>query len=245
MSTSGKVAIITGASRGIGKEMARRLGSMGLNVLLNASSAELIEQNAAQIVAAGGRAISVRGDVSKAGDFETLFDEAERAFGGVDILINNAGMMVNMPIGEFDDETADKMIAVNVRGVLNGCRLASNRLRDNGHIINISTSVIGMSPAGYGIYCATKAAVEAITRSLSKELGKRGVRVNAIAPGPTDTELLTNANSEDRLKMFISMTPLGRLGKAEDIAEAVALLVDERAGWINGQSIRVNGGIVA
>jgi 3-oxoacyl-[acyl-carrier protein] reductase len=245
MNPNGKVVIVTGSSRGIGKEIAKALAAQGASVVLNASSSELIERNVAEIVAAGGKAIAVTADVSKEEDFACIFEEAEKVFGGVDALVNNAGLMSNMPIADLDLAAADKMFAVNVRGVLNGSKLAANRLRDNGSIINISTSVLGMSPPGYGVYCATKAAVEAITRSLSKELGKRGIRVNAVAPGPTDTELLTNANSEDRLKMFVSMTPLGRLGKAPDIANVVAFLLTDAAAWVNGQSIRVNGGMVA
>jgi 3-oxoacyl-[acyl-carrier protein] reductase len=245
MSVSGKTVIITGASRGIGKEMALRLGAAGMNVVLNASGAELIARNAEEIVAAGGKAIAVQADVSREAEFARVFDAAEAAFGGVDALVNNAGLMINMPIGQLDLEVADRMLAVNLRGVLIGCKLAANRLRDGGSILNISTSVLGMSPPNYGVYCATKAAVEAITRSLSKELGPRGIRVNAVAPGPVDTELLTNANSVERLKMFAATTPLGRLGTVGDIATVVAFLLGEDAGWINGQSIRVNGGMVA
>ena len=161
------------------------------------------------------------------------------------MLVNNAGQMSSMPIADVDEEMFDRLFAINVRGVFNGCKLAAKRLRDGGRIVNISTSVLGMSPPGYGPYCATKAAVEALTRSLSKEVGQRGIRVNAIAPGPTDTELLSSANSEDRMKMFASMTPLGRLGQAEDIASVVVFLATDAAGWVNGQTVRVNGGMVA
>jgi 3-oxoacyl-[acyl-carrier protein] reductase len=161
------------------------------------------------------------------------------------MLVNNAGQMSPMLIADVDEERFDRLFAINVRGVLNGCKLAAKRLRDGGRIVNISTSVIGMSPAGYGPYCATKAAVEALTRSLCKEVGQRGIRVNAVAPGPTDTELLNSANSEDRMKMYASTTPLARLGQAEDIARVVVFLATDEAGWVNGQTIRVNGGLVA
>ena len=245
-SPENKTAIITGANRGIGAAIALRLAAQGARVVISyQSDTASAEAVAASILAQGGHAILAQGDVSKTADFTRIFDEAEAAFGGVDILVNNAGLMKNMPTADMDEALFDRMFAVNVRGVLNGCKLAANRLRDMGRIVNISTSVIGSSPPGYGAYCATKAAVEALTRSLSKEIGSRGIRVNAVAPGPVDTELLTQANSPERLRMFADMTPLGRLGHVQDFAEVVAFLVTEAAGWIHGQTIRVNGGIVA
>lgn len=246
MSTQNKTVIVTGASRGIGAATARRLATDGLNVVLNYSSnGDNAKSLVAEIEAKSGRAVAVKGDVSRSAEFAAVFDAAEKAFGGVDVLVNNAGLMSNMPIAKLDEDAFDRMFAVNVRGVVNGSKLAANRLRHGGAIINLSTSVIGQSPPGYGSYCASKAAVEAISRSLSKEVGSRGIRVNCVAPGPTDTELLSNANSEDRLKLFVSMTPLGRLGQAQDTADVVAFLVSDDARWINGQTIRVNGGIVA
>jgi 3-oxoacyl-[acyl-carrier protein] reductase len=241
-----KTAIVTGANRGIGAAIAQRLAAQGIRVVINyQSDTTAADAVAARIRAEGGHAILARADVAETAGFTRVFDEAEAAFGGVDILVNNAGMMRNMPTAATDEALFDRMFAINVRGVLNGCKLAANRLRDGGRIVNISTSVIGSSPPGYGAYCATKAAVEALTRSLSKEVGNRGIRVNAVAPGPVDTELLIQANNEERLRMFAEMTPLGRLGHVEDIAEVVAFLVSEAAGWIHGQTIRVNGGIVA
>lgn len=233
-----QTAIVTGASRGIGAAMARKLAKQGLDVVVN----HVTDDDAAlhvvtAIRAAGGRAIAVRGDVSRPEVFEQLFDEAAAAFGGVDVLVNNAGLMNNLPIGSIDALTFDRMFAINVRGVLNGLKLAAQRMRDNGRIVNISTSVVGMSPAGYGSYCASKAAVEALTRSLSEELGPRGIRVNAVAPGPTGTGARIYAND--------GLTPLGRLAELEDIAEVVAFLVSDSSGWINGQSVRVNDGILS
>ena len=242
---SGKTVLITGGSRGIGAAIARQLAGIGMNVVINyASNESAANEVVRSITTAGGVAIAVSGDVSKSDQFAHLFDEAELSFGGVDMLVNNAGQMTPMLIADVDEEKFDRLFAINVRGVLNGCKLAVKRLRDGGRIVNISTSVIGISPPGYGPYCATKAAVEALTRSLSKEVGERGIRVNAVAPGPTDTELLSSANSEDRMKMYASMTPLGRLGQAGDIAGLVVFLATDEAGWINGQTIRVNGGMV-
>ena len=243
---NGKTVLVTGASRGIGAAIAKKLAGIGMNVVINYASNEgAADEVVRSITAAGGVAIAVKGDVSKSDQFAHLFDQAELRFGGLDMLVNNAGQMSSMPIADVDEEKFDRLFAINVRGVLNGCKLAAKRLRDGGRIVNISTSVIGMSPPGYGPYCATKAAVEALTRSLSKEVGQRGIRVNAVAPGPTGTELLSSANSEDRMKMYASMTPLGRLGQAEDIASVVVFLATDEAGWVNGQTIRVNGGLVA
>jgi 3-oxoacyl-[acyl-carrier protein] reductase len=243
---NGKTVLVTGGSRGIGAAIARQLAGIGMNVVINYASDEgAANAVVASITAIGGVANAVKGDVSKSDQFAHLFDQAESRFGGLDMLVNNAGQMRPMLIADVDEERFDRLFAINVRGVLNGCKLAAKRLRDGGRIVNISTSVIGMSPAGYGPYCATKAAVEALTRSLCKEVGQRGIRVNAVAPGPTDTELLNSVNSEDRMKMYASTTPLARLGQADDIARVVVFLATDEAGWVNGQTIRVNGGLVA
>jgi len=243
---NGKTVLVTGGSRGIGAAIARQLAGIGMNVVINYASDEgAANAVVASITAIGGVANAVKGDVSKSDQFAHLFDQAESRFGGLDMLVNNAGQMSPMLIADVDEERFDRLFAINVRGVLNGCKLAAKRLRDGGRIVDISTSVIGMSPAGYGPYCATKAAVEALTRSLCKEVGQRGIRVNAVAPGPTDTELLKSANSEDRMKMYASTTPLARLGQAEEIARVVVFLATDEAGWVNGQTIRVNGGLVA
>jgi 3-oxoacyl-[acyl-carrier protein] reductase len=243
---NGKTVLVAGGSRGIGAAIARQLAGIGMNVVINyLSDEDAANEVVRSISAAGGVAIAVKGDVSKSDQFAHLFDQAELRFGGLDMLVNNAGQMSPVLIADVDEEKFDRLFAINVRGVLNGCKLAAKRLREGGRIVNISTSVIGMSPPGYGPYCATKAAVEALTRSLCKEVGQRGIRVNSVAPGPTDTELLSSANSEDRMKMYASMTPLGRLGQVEDVAGVVAFLAADEAGWVNGQTIRVNGGLVA
>jgi 3-oxoacyl-[acyl-carrier protein] reductase len=240
-----KTVLVTGASRGIGAAIAKQLAAIGMNVVINYASDEGAANEVLASITAAGVAIAVKGDVSKSDEFARLFDQAELHFGGLDMLVNNAGQMSPMPIADVDEEKFDRLFAINVRGVLNGCKLAAKRLRDGGRIVNITTSVIGMSPPGYGPYCASKAAVEALTRSFCKEVGHRGIRVNAVAPGPTDTELLSSANTEERMKMYASTTPLGRLGRAEDIANVVVFLATDEAGWVNGQTIRVNGGMVA
>lgn len=246
MSISSNVAIVTGASRGIGAAIAQRLAKSGHAVIVNyVSNKTEADAVVAVIAEAGGIAHAVQADISKADDFARLFDEAEAKAGPVTLLVNNAGLMSPKRIADVEDEWFDRLFAINVKGTLNGCRIAATRLADGGAIVNLSTSVIGMSPPGYGPYCASKAAVEALTRSLSKELGARKIRVNAVAPGPTDTELLHDANTPERTQSFRDMTPLGRLGEPDDIANVIAFLGSPEASWINGQTIRVNGGIVS
>lgn len=241
-----ETAIVTGASKGIGAAAAYSLAAQGIAVVVNYASDQAAgDKVVSAIRKTGGQAHAVRADVSETRDFERLFEEAEALVGPIGMLVNNAGTMTPKRIEEASDDLFDRMFAINVRGTFNGCRLASTRLVEGGAIVNISTSVIGMSPPGYGLYCATKAAVEALTRSLSKELGERRIRVNAVAPGPTDTGLLTGANSEERLQGYRDATPLGRLGEPDDIAAVIAFLARPEASWINGQTIRVNGGIVA
>lgn len=183
-SGNGKVAIITGAARGIGAATAQRLGRDGVTVVVNYSgSREAAEAVAATIEAAGGRALTAKADVGNATAVRSMFDHAEAEFGGVDVLVNNAGIMKLAPIAGVDDEAFDQQIAVNLKGTFNGLREASRRLRNGGRIVNLSTSVVGTKLETYGVYAATKAAVETLTAILSKELRGRSITVNAIAPG--------------------------------------------------------------
>jgi len=240
-----KVAIVTGASRGIGAAIARRLSDDGFAVVVNyagnaAAAAALVQE----IQAGGGQAIAAQADVSDPKAVQGLFDAAESAYGGVDVLVNNAGVMKLARFAEADDVTFDQVVAINLKGVFNGLREAARRLRDGGRIVNFSSSVVGLYQPTYGIYAATKAAVEAMTHILAKELGARRITVNAIAPGPVATELFLADKSDAALETIKRMNPLGRLGEVEDIAGAVSLLVDPDGGWINGQVVRVNGGVI-
>lgn len=240
----GRGAIVTGASRGIGAAIARRLAAEGFGVTVGfGSDAGAAHSIVAEIRGRGGDAVAVEGDVTREEDVARLFDEAAARFGGLDVLINNAGVMSPMPLAGLDGAAFDRLMAVNVRGVVNGCRQACARLRDGGRIVNLSTSVLAMAPAGYGPYCASKAAVEALTRCLAKELAARSITVNAVAPGPTETDLLTAANGADRLEGYARMTPLGRLGQPDDIAGVAAFLAGPEASWVTGQVIRANGGM--
>ena len=240
-----KVAIVTGASRGIGAAIARRLADDGFAVVVNyAGSAAAAAALVQEIQASDGQAIAVQADVSDPKAVQGLFDAAENAYGGVDVLVNNAGVMKLARFAEADDATFDQVVAINLKGVFNGLREAARRLRDGGRIVNFSSSVIGLYQPTYGIYAATKAAVEAMTHILAKELGARQITVNAIAPGPVATELFLADKSDVALETIKRMNPLGRLGEVEDIAGAVSLLVDPDGGWINGQVVRVNGGVI-
>jgi 3-oxoacyl-[acyl-carrier protein] reductase len=240
-----RVAIVTGASRGIGAAIAQRLAADGHAVIVNfagnAAAAETLVQG---IEAEGGRALAIQADVSDVSAVARMFDAAEAAFGGIDVLVNNAGIMQLAPIAGSDDAMFDRQIAINLKGSFNTLREAARRLRDGGRIVNFSTSVVGLNLESYGVYAATKAAVETLTRILSKELRGRSITVNAVAPGPTATDLFLDGKSPELVERMAKMNPLERLGTPDDIASAVAFLVGPDGGWINGQVLRANGGMI-
>jgi 3-oxoacyl-[acyl-carrier protein] reductase len=243
MSTEIRTAIVTGASKGIGAAIAQRLAADGFGVAINysASAAE-----AASIVAAiekaGGRAKAIRADVADPSAVRALFDQTEAAFGPVDVLVNNAGTLKASLLAEVSDEDYQRQIAVNLTGTFNGLREGARRLRDGGRIINLSTSIVGAYFPTYGVYAATKAAVEAMTHILAKELGARKITVNAVAPGPVATELFLTSRSEELIQRQTKEIPLGRLGQPDDIARVVSFLAGPDGGWVSGQVIRANGG---
>lgn len=240
-----KVAIVTGASRGIGAAVAERLARDGFALAVNyardAASAEALVRG---IEAAGGRALAVQADVADAAAVRRMFDATEAAFGGIDILVNNAGIMALSNIADTSDEDFDRLVAVNLKGTFNALREGAARLRSGGRIVNFSSSVVGLLQPGYAVYAATKAGVEAMTSVLAKELRDRNITVNAIAPGPTATDLFLDGKSPELVDRLAKMAPLERLGQPEDIAAAVAFLTGPDAAWINGQVLRANGGII-
>jgi 3-oxoacyl-[acyl-carrier protein] reductase len=240
-----KVAIVTGASRGIGAAVAERLARDGLAVIVNyAGDTKSAEALVKKIEGLGGRAMAVKADVGDAGAVKDMFDNAETTFGGIDVLINNAGIMKLATLADSDDALFDQQIAINLKGSFNGMREAARRLRSGGRIVNFSTSVVGTKLESYGVYAATKAAVETMTAILSKEMRGRNITVNAVAPGPVATDLFLTGKSQELIDRMAKANPMERLGTPEDIAAVVAFLVGPDGGWINGQVLRANGGLV-
>lgn len=240
-----KVAIVTGASRGIGAAIAQRLARDGFSVVVNyAGDTKSAESLIKQIEGTGGKAIAVKADVADAAAVRALFDAAEKAFGGVDVLVNNAGIMQLAKIADATDEQFDRQVAINIKGTFNGLREAGRRLRNGGRIINFSTSVVGTKLESYGIYTATKAAVESLTAILSKEMRGRSITVNAVAPGPTATELFLTGKSPELIDRMAKMPPLERIATPDEIAGVVSFLAGPDGGWVNGQVLRANGGLI-
>jgi 3-oxoacyl-[acyl-carrier protein] reductase len=240
-----KVAIVTGSSRGIGAAVAERLATDGFTVVVNyAGDAKSAAAVARRIEGRGGRALTAQADVSDPKAVQRMFDAAETAFGGVDVLVNNAGIMKLAKLAESDDALFDQTIAINLKGTFNTLREAARRLRDGGRIVNFSTSVVGTRLETYGVYVASKAAIESLTGVLSKELRGRSITVNAIAPGPTATDLFLNGKSPELIERFAKGNPLERLGTPQDIAAVVSFLAGPDGSWINGQVLRANGGLV-
>jgi len=242
---SGKTALVTGSSRGIGRAIAEQLSRDGAAVAINyISNANGAEETAAEIKAAGGDAIALQADVSKLEDIHRLFDQTIEHYGRLDILINNAGIRISKNVADIDEPEYDRLFNINVKGTFFACQQAARRLSDGGRIINISSAVTRMMLAGYSIYAASKGAVDQITRVLAKELGGRHITVNAVAPGPVDTELFRDGKSDELIQQMAQMAALGRVGEVQDIADAVAFLASDDARWITGQCIHVNGGFV-
>ncbi|MEX3979130.1 SDR family oxidoreductase [Paraburkholderia sp. EG287A] len=239
------VAIITGASRGIGAAIAERLARDGYAVVINyASRSAEAEALVAKIAAGGGRAVAVQANIAKADEVCRLFATTAEALGQPTLLVNNAGIMKTVTVADSTDAIYDETFDINVRGTLNTLREAATKLADGGRIINFSTSVLAMNLPGYALYTASKAAVETITRVFARELRGRSICVNAVAPGPVATELFLSGKTEEQVQHFANMPPLQRLGQPDDIASVVSFLAGPDGGWVNGQVLRANGGIV-
>jgi 3-oxoacyl-[acyl-carrier protein] reductase len=240
-----RVALVTGSSRGIGAATARRLARDGYAVTVNCEkNRDLAAGVVREIEAAGGRAIWVQADVSDPSAVRRLFEENERAFGGVDVVVSNAGIMRLAPFRDMTDADFSRMVDVNQKGSFYVLREAARRVRDGGRIITLSSSITQLRSPTYGPYAATKGAQELFANVLAKELEGRMISVNAMAPGVVNTPLFTDGKTAQQIAGFVARTPHKRLGEPNDIADSIAALCSADGGWINGQTVFANGGIV-
>lgn len=241
----GKTAIVTGASRGIGRAIAVQLADLGAKVVVNYSRSSQ-EANAVvkQINEKGGEAVAIQADLSTVAGVKLLFQKTIEAFRKIDILINNAGVSIYKPIQEMTEEDFDKQFNLNVKGTFFACQQAMAYMEEKGRIINFSTSVVGQMFPTYSVYAGTKGAVEQFTRQLAKEFAAKQITMNAIAPGPVNTELFTEGKTEAQIEGIKKLIGLGRIGEPEDIANVIEFLVSDKSQWITGQTIRVNGGFI-
>jgi 3-oxoacyl-[acyl-carrier protein] reductase len=239
----GKVAIVTGASRGIGRAVAERLGRYGARVVVNyAQNAGKAQEVVEAVKASGSEAIAVQADIGRLNDVRHLFHTAEERFGGLDVVINNASISVFKPHTEVSEEEFDRVFGLIARGTFFALQEAANRLRDGGRIVSISSGGTVTGGPGAGLYLGAKAAVEQFGLALAKELGPRGITVNAVLPGLTDTDGMIMP--PEAVEQAVNMTPLGRLGQPEDVADVVAFLVGEDGRWMTGQLVRAGGGLM-
>ncbi|MET1071462.1 MAG: SDR family oxidoreductase [Umezawaea sp.] len=241
---SAGVAIVTGGSGGIGRAVVDRLAADGFDVAVHYSgNLARASEAVGAAVERGVQAVAVSGDVADEEAMRRVFDEVESRFGGVDVVVNTAGVMVLAPIVDFDLDALDRMHRINVRGTFVVSQLAARRLREGGALVNFSTSVTRLQMPTYGPYVASKAAVEGLTLILARELRGRDVTVNAVAPGPTATPLFLDGKSDEEVEKLSKAAPLERLGRPEDVADVVSFLAGPSARWVNGQVLFANGGI--
>ncbi|SHG81688.1 3-oxoacyl-[acyl-carrier protein] reductase [Chryseolinea serpens] len=239
-----KVILVTGASKGIGAAVARQLAADGASLIVNyAGDKAGADTLVAELKAKGTNAIAVQADVSKPAEVKQMFDTALAHFGRIDVLVNNAGVMITKLLKDTTDEDFTRQFDINVRGVFNTLREAATRLADHGTIINFSTSVNRIMLPTYSTYVATKAAVEQLTRVFAKEVGGRGINVNSVSPGPTNTELFTKGKTDETIARLASLSAFNRIGQPDDIAKVVSFLASDDAKWISAQNIGLNGGM--
>jgi len=243
--TEQRVAIVTGGSRGIGRQIAQQLAADGFAVVAGyAGNKDAADEAVRAIEEAGGTAYAARADVADETEVAALFDQAEATYGGVDAVVHAAGRMPLSPITDLDLAELDALYRTNIRGTFVVDQQAARRLRPGGALVNLSSSVVGLAFPGYGAYAASKGAVEAVTLVLARELRGRDVTVNAVAPGPTATDLFLDGKDEETVARLAAQPPLERLGTPQDIASVVSFLVSPAGHWVNGQVLRANGGII-
>lgn len=243
--STSRVAIVTGGSRGIGRAVADRLATDGASVVVNyANGAHAATETVDAITAAGGSAIAVQADVADEAAVAAMFDRAEAEFGGIDVVVHSAGRLALSTIADQDLEVLDALHRTNIRGTFVVAQQAARRLRPGGAFVGMSTSVVGTQFPTYGAYVASKNAVEGITLILAKELRGHDVTANVVAPGPTATELFLDGKTQEQIDGLAAAAPLERLGTPDDIASVVAFLAGPSGHWVNGQTIRANGGMV-
>jgi 3-oxoacyl-[acyl-carrier protein] reductase len=241
--TMAKTAIVTGASRGIGRSIAKRLASDGFAVVVNyAGNGAQAQEVVNEIRNADGEALAVKADVSQPKEVEQLFKKTIESFGRVDVVVNNAGIMPLSPIAKGDVDTFDKVIAINLRGTFLVFAQAAQNVAEGGRIIAFSSSVLAKSFPTYGPYIASKAGVEGMVPVLANELRGRNITVNAVAPGPTGTDLFLNGKTPQQIEQLSKLAPIERLGQPEDVANVVSFLAGPDGGWVNAQILRANGG---
>ncbi len=244
---NGKVAVVTGASKGIGAGIAKQLAAEGAAVVVNYASAKSdADKIVDEVAKGGGKAVAVQASVTKKADVEKLFSAAEKAFGKIDILVNNAGVYEFVPVEEVTEQQFHRMFDTNVLGLLLATQAALKHFNPNGgSIVNISSLASSLTPPTGVVYNATKGAVDAITRTLAKELGPRNVRVNSINPGMVITEGVVSAGFDkgEFRQMFESQTPLGRVGQTDDIAPAAVFFASDDSKWITGETLLIAGGL--
>jgi 3-oxoacyl-[acyl-carrier protein] reductase len=239
----GKVAIVTGGSRGIGRAIALRLAADGAKVVIGYQSNHRAAKDVVNdIAAAGGVATSIDGDIADVAHIRSIYDFTAAEFGAVDIVVNNAAITAAGPIATVTEELFDRLIAVNLKSVVFSCQLAAERLRDHGRIVNISTVLPAAHVCILGAYGAAKGGIPVLTRALARELGPRGITVNAVAPGPTDTDMLV-PEAREQLNANLDQLPLRRIGRTDDIADIVAFLASDQSRWITGHALPAAGGI--
>jgi 3-oxoacyl-[acyl-carrier protein] reductase len=243
--TSSRVAIVTGGSRGIGRAVAERLAHDGLRIVVGyAGGAAAADETVAGIVGIGGEAFAFQADVADENAVSAMFDETEGRFGGVDVVVNSAGRLALSTIADQDLAVLDELHRTNIRGSFVVAQQAARRVRDGGSFVGMSTSVVGTQFPTYGAYVASKSAIEGMTMILARELRGRNITANTVAPGPTATELFLDGKSQEQIDNLAKVPPLERLGTPEDIARVVSFLVSEDGHWVNGQTLRANGGMI-